>query len=67
MKSEIIENSSDIFQPIEVRFTIETQDEADALKLAFSDLLSNEIGTKYHQEAREIWVQALAYLGGLLP
>ena len=67
MKTEIIENSNKVFQPIKIMFTIETQDEADALKLAFSDLLSNEIGAKYHQETREIWVGALDRLGDLLP
>ena len=67
MKTEIIENSNKGFQPIKIMFTIETQDEADALKLAFSDLLSNEIGAKYHEKTRDIWVEALEHLGDLLP
>lgn len=67
MKAEIIENPSDIFQPVEVRFTIQTQDEADALKLACSRLLYSEIDTSYDWETRRIWAGALNCLGGLLP
>ena len=67
MKSEIIENSSDIFQPIEIKFTIESQAELDALVLARKYLFMNEINDVHDLNTRRIWVKALFQLGGLLP
>ena len=67
MKTEIIKNSSDIFQPIEIKFTIESQAELDALVLARKYLFMNEINDVYDLNTRRIWVKALFQLGGLLP
>ena len=66
MKSEIIKNPSNEFQPIRIMFTIESQKELDALKVTRRALVSDEIDSRYPEETRTIWVTALdALTGGL--
>ena len=59
MKSEIIEKHWLAFQPIEIKFTIESQEELDALVLAREDLLSYEINDVYDLDTRRTWVKIL--------
>ena len=66
MKSEIIKNTGNEFQPIRIMFTIESQKELDALKVTRRALVSDEIDSRYPEETRTIWVTALdALTGGL--
>ena len=62
MKSEIIEKHCLAFQPIEIKFTIESQEELDALVLAREDLLSYEINDVYDLDTRRTWVKTLETL-----
>ena len=59
MKSEIIKNPSNVFQPISIMFTIESQKELDALKITRKALVCDEIDSIYPEETRIIWVSAL--------
>ena len=59
MKSEIIKNPSNEFQPINIMFTIESQKELDALKMTRKALVCDEIDSIYPEETRFIWVSAL--------
>ena len=59
MKSEIIKNPSNVFQPISIMFTIESQKELDALKITRQALVCDEIDSIYPEETRKIWVSAL--------
>ena len=59
MKSEIIKNPSNEFQPISIMFTIESQKELDALKITRQALVCDEIDIIYPEETRKIWVSAL--------
>ena len=56
MKSEIIKIE---FQPIRIMFTIESQEELDALKVTRKALVCDEIDSIYPEETRTIWVSAL--------
>jgi len=47
------------FTPIEVTIIIETQEEADALALAYTDLCLTEIDSAYAFRTRCIWVDIL--------
>tara|TARA_R110002124_G_scaffold19173_2_gene77215 strand:- start:41 stop:241 length:201 start_codon:yes stop_codon:yes gene_type:complete len=62
MKSEIIEKHCLAFQPIEIKFTIESQAELDALVLARKDLVRGEIDGMYDLDTRHTWVKALQTL-----
>tara|TARA_R110002167_G_scaffold38902_4_gene120582 strand:+ start:861 stop:1064 length:204 start_codon:yes stop_codon:yes gene_type:complete len=63
MKSEIIDNPKNVFNPIKVMFTIESQKELDALILAREDLCDNEIDDdRYDSNTRHYWVKALETL-----
>ena len=62
MKSEIIEKHCLAFQPIEIKFTIESQAELDALLKARKELCSREINDMYASDTRRIWVKALETL-----
>ena len=63
MKSEIIEKHWLAFQPIEIKFTIESQAELDALVIARKGLCSTEINEDiYDVLTRCIWVKALETL-----
>ena len=63
MKAEIIEKHWLAFQPIEIKFTIESQEELDALLKARKELSSNEINEHlYASDTRRIWVRALETL-----
>ena len=62
MKSEIIEKHWLAFQPIEIKFTIESQAELDALLKASKDLVKSEINEKYAVDTRLIWVKTLETL-----
>ena len=62
MKSEIIEKHWLAFQPIEIKFTIESQEELDALIVARKDLVRGEIDGIYDLGHRSIWVKTLETL-----
>ena len=63
MKSEIIEQPNNVFNPIKIMFTIESQKELDALILAREDLCDNEIyEDRYDSNTRHYWVKALETL-----
>ena len=63
MKSEIIEQPTNVFNPIKVMFTIESQEELDALVMARKDLCSDEINVDmYTSVTRYYWVKALETL-----
>ena len=63
MKAVRIEQTNNTFQPIEIKFTIESQAELDALLLARKDLCINEINEHlYDALTRCIWVKALETL-----
>ena len=62
MKSEIIEQHWLAFHPIEIKFTIESQAELDALVLARKDLVRDEINDVYDLDTRRIWVKTLETL-----
>ena len=62
MKSEIIEQPINVFNPIKIMFTIESQAELDALVLASKDLCPSEIDLMYDSATRGIWVEALETL-----
>ena len=62
MKSEIIELHNNVFNPIKIMFTIESQEELNALVWARRDLDRNEINDGYDLDTRRIWVEALETL-----
>ena len=62
MKSEIIEKHCLAFQPIEIKFTIESQEELDALLKASKYLVKSEINDVYAVDTRLIWVKTLETL-----
>ena len=62
MKSEIIEKHWLAFQPIEIKFTIESQEELDALLKASKYLVKSEINDVYAVDTRLIWVKTLETL-----
>ena len=62
MKSEIIENPTNVFNPIKIMFTIESQEELDALVMARKDLVKSEINDIYDSATRYIWIKALETL-----
>jgi hypothetical protein len=62
MKAEIIEQHWLAFQPIKIMFTIESQEELDALLKARKDLCSREINDMYASATRRIWVKTLETL-----
>ena len=62
MKSEIIEQPTNVFNPIKIMFTIESQEELDALVWARKDLVKSEINVMYDSDTRRIWVRALETL-----
>ena len=62
MKSEIIEQPNNAFNPIKIMFTIESQEELDALVMARKDLVKSEINDTYGTATRCIWVKALETL-----
>ena len=62
MKSEIIEQPTNVFQPIKIMFTIESQAEVDALLQARKNLCDNEIDDMYALGYRSIWVKTLETL-----
>ena len=62
MKSEIIENPTNVFNPIKIMFTIESQEELDALVMARKDLVKSEINVVYATATRHIWVKTLETL-----
>ena len=62
MKSEIIEQPTNVFNPITVMFTIESQEELDALVMARKDLIKSEINDMYDSVTRYYWVKALETL-----
>ena len=62
MKSKIIEQHWLAFQTIEIKFTIESQEELDALVMARKDLVKGEINDTYASDTRRIWVKTLETL-----
>ena len=62
MKAEIINQHGLAFQTIEIKFTIESQAELDALVLARKDLWDSEIDDTYDSATRYYWVKALETL-----
>ena len=63
MKSEIIEKHRLAFQPIEIKFTIESQAELDALLKARKELGWGDINEHlYAPDTRRIWVKTLETL-----
>ena len=59
MKSEIIEQPKNAFNPIKIMFTIESQEELDALLLARKELVGGEIDDVYDLDTRRTWVKVL--------
>ena len=64
MKSEIIEQPTNVFNPIKVMFTIESQEELDALIMAREALRREEIADGYDLDTRCYWIEALETLAG---
>ena len=64
MKSEIIEQPINVFNPIKVMFTIESQEELDALLKARKELCDSEIDDMYDSDTRCYWVKTLETLAG---
>ena len=63
MKSEIIEQPKNVFNPIKIMFAIESQKELDALVRASKYLCDSEIDADmYDSDTRVIWVKTLETL-----
>ena len=66
MRIKKINEGAPDFTPIEVTIIIETQEEADALALAYTNLCTTEIESAYDSRTRCIWVDILHELAGAL-
>tara|TARA_R110000765_G_scaffold11351_1_gene35923 strand:- start:225 stop:425 length:201 start_codon:yes stop_codon:yes gene_type:complete len=64
MKSEIIAQPKNVFNPIKIMFTVESQEELDALLKASLTLSSSEIDDRYDSGTRLYWVTTLETLAG---